>query len=161
VSKKIICIGCGARVAEGDGPAHKYIGASPGCWALYGEVLAREYTDPRYGTAHQLTVDAYAAQHPGTPSPQSIQSVTVHLVGLYVVCELGRSPQQARKTIQRAVQHKKDFIWLEPPRPLGSMTIVDIHKAKDHSEHNALVRDWAVSVWKAWEPHHAMIRRWA
>jgi hypothetical protein len=161
VAKKIACIGCGARVAEGEGPAHKYIGASPGCWALYGEVLAREYTDPRYGAAHQLTVDAYAAQHPGTPSPQSIQSVTVHLVGLYVVFELGRSPQQARKTIQRAVQHKKDFIWLDPPTPLGKITIIDIHKAKDHSEHNALVREWAMSVWRAWEPHHPMIRRWA
>src|SRR5512145_2280867 len=97
VAKKIPCIGCGARVAEGSGSAHPYIGASPGCWALYGEVLAREYTDPRYGTAHQLTVDAYAAQHPGTPSPQSIQSVTIHLVGLYIVFELGRTSLQARR----------------------------------------------------------------
>ncbi len=124
MTKKIRCIGCGALVAGGDDPAHRYIGASPGCWALYGEVLAREYTDPRYGAAHQLTVDAYAAQHPGTPSPQAIQSVTVHLVGLYIVFRLGRTPQQARKTIQRAVQHKKDFVWLDPPESLGAMTIL-------------------------------------
>ncbi len=161
MTKKIRCIGCGALVAGGDDPAHRYIGASPGCWALYGEVLAREYTDPRYGAAHQLTVDAYAAQHPGTPSPQAIQSVTVHLVGLYIVFELGRTPQQARKTIQRAVQHKKDFVWLDPPESLGAMTILEIHAARDHSEHTTRVREWALSVWRAWEPHHAMIRRWA
>ncbi len=110
---------------------------------------------------HQLTVDAYAAQHPGTPSAQSIQSVTVHLVGLYIVFELGRTPTEARKTIQRAVQHKKDFVWLDPPPSLGEMTILDIHGARDHAEHNSRVRKWAMSVWKAWEPHHPKIRRWA
>ena len=161
MAKKIPCIGCGALVAAGDGAAHSYIGASPGCWALYGEVLAREYTDPRYGSVHQLTVDAYAAQHPGKPSPQAIQSVTIHLVGLYIVFELRRTTQQARRTIQRAVQHKKDFIWLDPPASLGELTIVDIHAAKDHVEHNARVREWALGVWRAWEPHHPKIRRWA
>ena len=37
--------------------------------------------------AHQLTVDAYAIQHPGKPSAQSIQSVCVHLISLYASLE--------------------------------------------------------------------------
>jgi len=28
--------------------------------------------------SHQLTVDAYCAQHPGTPSPQAIRPDAVH-----------------------------------------------------------------------------------
>jgi hypothetical protein len=39
------CVGCGAVVPDADGPAHRYFGASPGCWRLYGEVLGREYAD--------------------------------------------------------------------------------------------------------------------
>ena len=51
-----------------DGPTHPYYGCSPACWARYGEVLAREFQDPAYFGLHQLTVDAYAVQHPGSRS---------------------------------------------------------------------------------------------
>ena len=46
---------------------HPYIGASAECWALYGELLAREFQSPAYFRVHQLTVDSYAEQHPGSP----------------------------------------------------------------------------------------------
>lgn len=36
------CVGCGGLFPEMDGPTHRYMESSPGCWAAYGEVLARE-----------------------------------------------------------------------------------------------------------------------
>jgi Family of unknown function (DUF5946) len=44
------CLGCGALVpdSDGPGPTHAYMLASPGCWALYGEVSSREYSDLAY-----------------------------------------------------------------------------------------------------------------
>ena len=30
-----LCPGCQAQLAPADGPTHRYIGASPACWALY------------------------------------------------------------------------------------------------------------------------------
>ena len=157
---QIDCTGCGALVPDGDGPTHRYLGASPGCWALIGEVWAREYSDVRYGSVHQLSVDAYAAQHPGTPSPQTIQSVTVHLVGLCAVFELGCKPYEATKAIQQAERHKHQFVWLDPPSSLGPITIVDVHGAQDPTEHVDRVERWARNVWQAWAPHHATVRRW-
>lgn len=76
------CFSCGALVKDIDGPVHRYMDSSPGCWATFGEVLAREYSAVNYGLNHRLTVDAYALQHPGKHSPQSIQSIAVHLVSL-------------------------------------------------------------------------------
>lgn len=61
----IKCIGCGALVPQVDGPTHRYMGSSPGCWHVYGEVLSREYSDRSFGALHRLTVDSYAVQHPG------------------------------------------------------------------------------------------------
>jgi hypothetical protein len=61
----IPCIGCHALFPDVDGPVHRYMESSPGCWASYGEVLVREYTEPSYFGVHRLTVDAYAVQHPG------------------------------------------------------------------------------------------------
>lgn len=42
------CDDCGVTLPAVEGPTHAYLGASPACWALYGEVLAREYSDPAY-----------------------------------------------------------------------------------------------------------------
>lgn len=155
------CIGCGALVPDVEGPRHKYIGASPGCWAVFGEVLAKEYSDVLYASAHQLTVDTYAVQHPGTPSPQSIQSVAVHLVSLFCVLERGFDLGRAAGVKQQLSKEREKFIWLEPPAALGDVTIIDVAKARDAVEHRRIVGRWASAVWQAWSPHHAAVRRWA
>ena len=78
------CPGCDARLPASDGPTHRYIGASAACWAIYSAMLAGE--PPIAPTpAREQMVDAYAAQHPGTPSNQATQSVAVHLIALYAV----------------------------------------------------------------------------
>jgi hypothetical protein len=92
------CPGCGALVPDTDGPTHPYIGASPGCWAIYGEVLAREYREYAYPPVHRLTVDA--AQHPGVPSRGSIRSVALHLISLYLILERGYEPERATAAIR-------------------------------------------------------------
>ncbi len=64
------CVGCGARfLASVEGPTHEYMLASPGCWAAFTELIAREFGDPAYGALHRHAVDAYAVQHPGHRRP--------------------------------------------------------------------------------------------
>lgn len=79
-AENIQCYGCGALVPNFEGSTpHPYIGASAGCWSIYGEILAKEFGEYEYPSIHRLTVDAYCVQHPGTSSRKSIQSVAVHL----------------------------------------------------------------------------------
>lgn len=156
------CVGCGALVPDSDGPTHAYIGASPGCWALYGKVLAKEYGDyPLYAPVHRLTVDAYAAQHPGTPSRRSIQSVAVHLIRLQLQLERGLPYDKANAAMLRVSSRSGDFVWLDPPVPTGGVTVLDVLRAGGPEEHIGRVRRWAESVWEAWTPHHETVRRWA
>ncbi len=97
----VACVGCGAVFEDREGPTHRYLESSPGCWASYGEVLAREYSDfPAYGALHRLTVDTYAVQHPGRPSPQCIQSVALHLMSLCLVLEREIEPRRATEFLQ-------------------------------------------------------------
>jgi hypothetical protein len=93
---------------------------------MYGEVLAREYSDPASAKAHRLTVDAYAVQHPGKPSPQTIQSVAIHLSSLCLVLERGFDPGRATAAMQTLAKHKASFVWLPPPESLGERTVVDV-----------------------------------
>ena len=154
-------MGCGALVPDVDGPVHRYIGASPGCWATYGELLAREFSDARAYAAHRLTVDTYAVQHPGGPSRQSIQSVGVHLISLHLVLEKGYNSTPATEAMRQALTPRGRFVWLSPPSMAGTMTVLDVVSAADLEEHIDLAHRWARSVWGAWAPHHATVRQWA
>ncbi len=102
------CHGCGALVKDLPGGPHKYIGASAGCWGVFGEVLAREYGEFAYpDPTHRLTVDTYAVQHPGKPGRQAIQSVNVHLMGLYLVLEQGLNGPQATRAIGKVLRARR------------------------------------------------------
>lgn len=154
------CPGCGQLLPEQQGPTHPYLGSSAACWALYGEVLAREYSDPDYFRVHQLTVDAYAVQHPGVPERRAVQSVALHLITLCLVLEEAADAGEGPKLHRRLAQRRPRFHWLEPPRPNGRMTVADVRRAASAAEHERIVAAWAHDVWAAWEPHHATVRRW-
>lgn len=156
------CIGCGGLVPDIAGPTHRYMESSPGCWQVFGEVLAREYGDPYFGAVHRLTADTYAVQHPGRPSSrQAIQSVNAHLLSLCLILERGMPPGNATRALKAAVDQKSRFDWLTPPESLGAITVVDVLAATTPEEHGHKVRAWAGSAWSAWAPHHDTIRAWA
>ena len=154
------CVGCGGLVSSIDGPTHRYMESSPGCWAIYGEVLAREYSDPAFAAVHRQTVDAYAVQHPGQPSKQSIRSVDIHLVRLCLMLERGFNDEAALMATSVIVSGKDGFHWLTPPPSMGTITAVDVWRTNSAEEHLQAVREWARSAWHAWAQHHEQIRRW-
>lgn len=156
------CPDCGALTPAVDGPTHPYLGASAGCWAVAGQVLAREYEDyARYAPTHRLGVSAYPAQHPGVPSPQAIASVGMHLIRLHLLLERDLKADNANAAIVWASRRNRDFVWLAPPSSLGELTIMHVLEARNPAEHMQRVGEWARSVWEAWSPHHETIRRWA
>jgi len=154
------CPGCEAAFPQQDGPTHPYMLSSPACWAAFGEVLAREYSNPALQPIHRLSVDAYAVQHPGHPSRQSIHSVGLHLIRLCLFLEHDLAPKLADAAMRTAGRIKHTFIWLEPPPSLGDVTVRDVVQAPSAAGHAALARRWANAAWTAWAPHHPQIRAW-
>jgi hypothetical protein len=157
---RVRCVGCGGLVPDVEGPTHRYMESTPGCWLVYGEVLAREYSDATFRSIHRLTVDSYAVQHPGQPTAQSIQSVGVHLMSLCLVVERGLDSAYATRVIGSAIRPKGRFIWFTPPRSLGEITVVDVAATSTAAEHTDRVRAWAESAWSAWAEHHEAVRSW-
>jgi hypothetical protein len=160
VSELEVCKDCGVALPSREGPTHPYLGASASCWALYGDVLAREYSDPHYMRVHRLTVDAYAAQHPGKPERRSIQSVWVHLTGLFLVLEKRLPDHNVRRVMSLIAKGAGRLHWLEPPTRYGC-TVRDVSRARDAAAHAELVRQWAEDVWHAWGANHAAVRSFA
>jgi hypothetical protein len=103
-----------------------------------------------------LCVDAWAVQHPGEPSPQTIQSIAGHLLSLYSALVLDTPEQSCRDVIRRVTSRKGAYRWLTPPPFKGARTIVDIsptHVADD-------AHHWATDAWFAWRSHHGQVRTW-
>lgn len=162
-SDYIPCFSCGANCLNVDGETHEYMLSSAGCWMMFGEVLAREYEDMRYFRVHQLTVDAYACQHPGKNERRSINSVAIHLCSLYARLELGiahRESIQLRKKLSEKQKTDSLFQWLEPPENMGALTVEYVWKATTPDEHCKRVQEWAASTWVAWQNHHQPIKNW-
>src|SRR5215467_14106443 len=131
------CPGCGASFPPYDGPTHRYLGASAGCWALFSWSVVSGTTDvtelisksripdppvpvPARSVAplgESIWGDAYGVQHHGGTSPQAIQSVAVHLLDLHGIIT-GRTTRPGW-AIERALRERGVFRKLEPPR-LGS-----------------------------------------
>ncbi len=157
---RVACPGCGGLFPDGDGPTHRYMESSPGCWAVYGEVLAREYSDPACWATHRLTVDAYAVQHPGRPSPQAIGSVSMHLMCICATLERGLDPGEAPAALRLVPKEMREVRWLEPPADPIEVTVLDVHAAASAAGHVEAVRAWATALWTAWSDHHEQVRSW-
>jgi hypothetical protein len=158
------CPGCGLRLAPLAAPGEPAVGASPSCWARYGDLLAAELSGRQGGPPrwHRLTVDAYAVQHPGEPGRRQTTSVCLHLVMLLLVLEEGMAPDLATTRMGAVLAAEPSFTWLEPPSPNGTVTVADVLAvAGDPVDHEAAVWRWAEDVWRAWAPHHDAARAWA
>ena len=158
------CPDCQAELPVSDGPTHRYLGASPACWALFSALV--NAGDPPLAP-HPLTallVDAYAAQHPGVPGPQAIQSVAVHVLALEGVFNRKVAPDNAQWVRLRALRGRGQghrFRWLDPPSFAGSITIAEIVKQPTASARSDLAARYAEEMLQLWRAAQGdMIDAW-
>jgi hypothetical protein len=151
----VSCVGCGGLVPDEDGPVHRYMTASPGCWRIYTE-LAAAGMPPSHRSG--MTVDAYAATHPGVPRPQSTPSVWIHLITLCFVLERGWPTDQAVRLRRLAADAFAGWPWLERPTSMGDVTVVGIVDATSPEMASELVGRWIEGAWAAWSVHHPAVR---
>jgi len=157
VGQKTQCPGCGLSMPLDHQPVRMaYFNASRECWGVYTKVLEAEYSDVNlFRSVHQLTVDAYAAQHPGGPHPD--KSIDIHLCGLHLVLERGLSPTMVPQRLQHLVKVVPSWPHFPPPPHLGVVTVMDVASCNSHESHADAVRAWAASVWNAWRDHHVAV----
>ena len=143
-----VCQDCGAVVAEG----------RAGCLKLFEDILAKEFSDYRYGRVHRLTVDAYSLQHPDKYM-RSGKSFAAHLAGMCAALE-GEDTLSINQVVQRWLSTNPQVERAAHiPEQRGDLTIAHVHGATDADEHVRRVREWAQSAWSAWSENHDLARR--
>jgi hypothetical protein len=142
-----------------DGRAHAYMTGSAAYWAAYGDLLAAQYNDPQRMQFHQLVVDSYAVQHPGTDDPRAVRSVGIHLMTLCLFLEHGADPSLGtglhKRMVERPVFHR-----VMPPEQRGRLTCLDVPTSGPVDQARSSVYAWANDAWAAWSAHHGTVRTW-
>jgi hypothetical protein len=179
------CYGCkGEFPIQEELAYHQFAGigrygvAIPECLATLYDIIAKENELFGYPPAHRLIIDAYAAQHPRHPEVQqafaieqrlikaSVQSITVHLIGLYCAIELKielpKIAQVMGAMLAQMKQQSFEFYDLQAPADLGSVKVMDVKSrlfahACSSDEYLQLAMHWAKTVWDAWKEQHATI----
>jgi hypothetical protein len=172
------CPGCGALFSHFEGPTHRYIGASAGCWALFNWTVSVEGPDniglvaqsripenpvsiPACKADLQLDAlfgDAYGVQHHGEDSPQAIQSVAVHLLNLHGI--ISGKTTRPRWPIERALRKRGVFHKLNPPAIGSALTIR--HLFPGGGVVTPITRSqYVISVYEAWMVlHRSTMEQW-
>lgn len=155
------CFGCGAPSLNLEGESHAYMLSSPGCWAMFCEIMNREFSDLRYWKGHQFTVDAYAVQHVGLKKDKrAVSSVHIHLAALYGIFEEGLTLNETpnlRAQFSQYYKGKNLLQWLAPPASFGQLTVYELWDNEDPDAHYEIAEKWARSTWEAWAHQHHRI----
>jgi hypothetical protein len=152
------CVGCHGEVPDVEGPIHRYMTASPGCWQAYTGLLGGGLPP---SPAAGLAVDAYAVTHPGVPGPQSTPSVWVHLLTLCFVLERRWPVERAIHLRRVSADAFSGWPWLPPPDSMGDVTAIDVAAALAGGDGGAaieLTRRWVGGAWEAWAGRHPAVR---
>lgn len=161
------CPGCGLLPPAGwDGAIEpdRPIRASSACWGLHAELVGFELAhQARLGAAlHQLTVDAYGAQHAGPPTGQ--RYVAYSVAGLALALARGWSGVEVRNLHARMGPAQPSWPRLPPPPVPASLTVGDVVAAGAWADspdgHAEAVDRWARAVWASWRDQHAAILSW-
>lgn len=150
----IICPGCKLHLAYQQlAPSERY-NASGECLELFNQLSARTFAFQHPDFHHQLSVDAYGAQHAGGVSRNITTAYA--LIGLYLALEknyTGRQVQHIHSIIPRQSWEK-----LTPPDPAGALTVADVLKATTEEELYGAMKKWGQSVWDSWQAQHAWVK---
>ena len=156
--EKATCPACGYEADETGGPTHAYMSPSAPCWAQYGEVLAREYSDAGYWASHRLLTDAYCGQHSIGEDRRARQSLHIHLAALMMHFE-DQAEENHIVSFLRNAASVKDFCFLETPAANSIFGIDEIYAANSALGHGEAVRRYARQVFDAWGVHHPVFRK--
>ena len=133
--------------------------SSAGCWRGFGELLVADYSSPERMTFHQVVVDAYAAQHPGSGAlPQQVQSVGLHLMTLCLLLENATDPALG-PALHRRMVRRPAFRRLERSGP-GALTWTHVPAAGTVEVVRQATYAWASAVWETYRAEHPTVRTW-
>lgn len=150
------CPGCGTEHPSGGKsyPAHdgRY-NSSAECWERFGELSAYtlSHGDPKF--IHQHAVDTWQLQH--AARSKSNIGIAFSLIGLCLALERGCTGRQVQLAHMQLGRTKRIWGDFEIPSTRATLTVADVLRTDAGPLRDAMLMQWAGSVWTNWNHAHA------
>jgi Family of unknown function (DUF5946) len=125
--------------------------------ATYHELCCYTLTHGDPDFIHQHVVDAFAAQD-ASNADKPIR-LTFALVGLYLHVERGFTGRQAQLAHMKLARTRRQWPALQIPANRGALSAVHVLAAAPGTARDALIHQWAVSVWQAFAVNRPAIEQ--
>jgi len=112
-------------------------------------------THPGSSFIHQHIVDAYTAQT-ADASTKPI-SLVFALAGLYLYIEKNFTGKQVQQAHMQMAKNKRPWPSISLPAKRGEINVLNVMAAAPGPERDALIKDWAAGVWKAFDINRDII----
>jgi hypothetical protein len=154
--KTTICPGCGLVLPNRHLDPPDRFNASGECWQIFSDLSCYTVSKRDAEFIHQHAVDAYEAQH----ADGKTRNITIvfGLIGLYLAMKKGYTGKQVQRAHMQIARMRKDWPRLEPPARPASLTVLDVRKAPDGPEKDAMIHRWMAAVWESWAEYQVWVR---
>ena len=124
---------------------------------LFDELSFYTLAHPDPGFIHQLSVDAYTAQHAEAATKPI--AVVFALIGLYLHLEKNFTGKQVQRAHMKMARQRKQWPRLPLPEKHAAVTVADVMAAAPGAERDARIEAWCAAVWAVWEKSRDAIVR--
>jgi len=122
---------------------------------LFDELSFYTLAHPDPAFIHQLSVDAYTAQHAdATTKPIA---VVFALMGLYLHLEKNFTGKQVQRAHMKMARQRKEWPRLALPENKAAITVAEVLAAAPGPLRDARIEEWCASVWEAWQASREVI----
>ncbi len=142
------CSECGRPISHG----------GPPCQTLFDALIARDFSDYRFGRFHRLAVDCFCLQHPERYCA-SAKSLMAHLGGLCITFDL-QSSAEAFQALRASLDGNPAMVKPALPTFRGSVTIAHVQDCDSPEVYAGSLSQWAESIWKSYVGLHDLAREW-
>jgi hypothetical protein len=121
----------------------------------YNELAFYTLAHPDPAFIQQNVVDAYAAQHADESSKPIY--IVFALIGLYLCVEKSFTGKQAQKAHMQLAKTRRQCTRPALPSDRGAITIRDVLATLPGPARDAMIHNWCVSAWEAWNESREQI----
>lgn len=153
------CPGCGLEMPAERTPGDHRVNASAECLRVYAEISGFALQHLPLLRLHQLTIDAYGAQH-GDGGVRPIR-LAYSLVGLHLALERGLTGDEVRAAHQRMGKPESSWPSFQRVTDVGAVSVLTVAEEglmiDSVAGHETAVQRWARTVWRAWSGEHDQV----
>jgi hypothetical protein len=145
----VVCPGCRNKLPDRNLDLNNKYNASGECFEKFNDIAVYNFFKNDKNYIHQVAVDAYVAQHSGTPTTN--KATVLALIGLYLYVVREYKGNKIQIEQMRIAKLQNDWPRFEVHTNINEITVLDVlNESAVGDKREEMIKKWAKYVWDCW-----------